>query len=358
MSLYEKRDLDRQTRFLSPFWIAPMPRTVKKNHRWAVVLAGGDGVRLRAFTRLVMGDDRPKQFCSFFGDRSLLTATRERINQRICANNSLFVLVRPHEMFYRPELKKVESNQMVEQPSNRGTLPAIVYGLLRTARLDPQGVVAFFPSDHHYSDESTFMDGIESAFECAEQNPHSIVLVAAPPKYPATDYGWIEVNAASPGRSTATLRGVKKFWEKPSLNVANALLNRGCVWNTFVMVGTAAAFEDAIRAAVPGILRAFDPLRNMVSVAEESCVAQEIYETLPSADFSQLVLSMVPERLGVFCLEDVGWSDLGNPERLVEVMAKTDETRDRLNDWRASERVSPARSETTECGPGILAASA
>src|SRR5262249_1961154 len=31
--------------------------------RWAGILAGGDGTRLRAFTRQLAGDDRPKQFC-------------------------------------------------------------------------------------------------------------------------------------------------------------------------------------------------------------------------------------------------------------------------------------------------------
>lgn len=34
------------------------------NHkRWAVILAGGEGVRLRSLTRLVSGDDTPKKFC-------------------------------------------------------------------------------------------------------------------------------------------------------------------------------------------------------------------------------------------------------------------------------------------------------
>ena len=30
-------------------------------HRWGIILAGGDGVRLRELTRLSSGDDRPKQ---------------------------------------------------------------------------------------------------------------------------------------------------------------------------------------------------------------------------------------------------------------------------------------------------------
>jgi hypothetical protein len=32
-------------------------------NRWAVILASGDGTRLRSFTRSITGDERPKQFC-------------------------------------------------------------------------------------------------------------------------------------------------------------------------------------------------------------------------------------------------------------------------------------------------------
>ena len=41
-------------------------------HRWGMVLAGGDGVRLRPLTRFICGDERPKQFCPLLGDSSLL----------------------------------------------------------------------------------------------------------------------------------------------------------------------------------------------------------------------------------------------------------------------------------------------
>jgi mannose-1-phosphate guanylyltransferase len=51
---------------------------------------------------------------------------------------------------------------MVVQPSNRGTLPAILWSLLRVIRLDERASVAFFPSDHYYSQEEKFMDGVES----------------------------------------------------------------------------------------------------------------------------------------------------------------------------------------------------
>jgi mannose-1-phosphate guanylyltransferase len=50
------------------------------NTRAAVILAGGDGSRLRPLSRLIAGDDRPKQFCPILGDETLLDRTRRRVS--------------------------------------------------------------------------------------------------------------------------------------------------------------------------------------------------------------------------------------------------------------------------------------
>jgi mannose-1-phosphate guanylyltransferase len=42
-----------------------------RTDRWALLLAGGDGTRLRALRRDLSGDDRPKQFCRVMGGETL-----------------------------------------------------------------------------------------------------------------------------------------------------------------------------------------------------------------------------------------------------------------------------------------------
>src|SRR5580692_6560936 len=114
---------------------------------WAVILAGGEGVRLKSLTRLVTGDDRPKQFCPLVGGRTLLAQTKERVARSIPAERTMFVVMNSHERFYSDELKSVSPLHLIAQPSNRGTLPAILCSLIRIHRQDKDAVVAFFPSD-------------------------------------------------------------------------------------------------------------------------------------------------------------------------------------------------------------------
>ena len=289
-----------------------MPGSRNEKHHWGVILAGGDGTRLKSLTHLVSNDDRPKQFCPLLDGKTLLAQTRLRIAGSVDPSRTLFVLNKIHEPFYKEKLAKVSPVQMVIQPSNRGTLPAILWSLLRIIRLDEDAVVAFFPSDHYYSHEETFMAGITSGFELAELHPRTSSFWE---RWPLAQ----KSNMAGSSRRQPCqplwqrTRPVKRFWEKPSSPVAQSLLDRGCLWNTFVMVGRASAFLKMIQQATPNIYRDFESIGTLPSPEMEAAQMQPLYDRLPVADFSRLVLSASTDRLCVASLGDIGWSDLGDP---------------------------------------------
>jgi hypothetical protein len=60
---------------------------------WAVILAGGDGTRLRPLTQRLTGDARPKQFCRLFDGQTLLDQTRRRGDLIIRPDRQLVVSV-------------------------------------------------------------------------------------------------------------------------------------------------------------------------------------------------------------------------------------------------------------------------
>lgn len=299
---------------------AQRQRTSSNKQRWGIILAGGDGVRLRSLTRSISGDDRPKQFSPLLGGQTLLARTRLRIAEDIDPDKTIFVLTQAHQLFFEKELVGVPSRQMVVQPSNRGTLPAILWGLLRVARLDRTAVVALFPSDHYYADEQKFMAGVTSAFNCAETDTAHVILLGAVAKHAETEYGWIEPDSIVSGDFDSLLMRVKQFWEKPSYQIAKHLLNRGCFWNTFVMVGSVRAFLDMIRHAHPELYSAFERPLSLPSLELEDAAMRCVYNPLPTADFSKEVLSVSTEALTVASLGDSGWSDLGDPRRLITTL--------------------------------------
>src|ERR1044071_308411 len=84
--------------------MVPKSNDSRSAHRWAVILAGGEGARLRSLTRAIVGDERPKQFCPILGDQTLLDQTRKRVALAVSQQQTLFVLTRTHEQFYRSHL--------------------------------------------------------------------------------------------------------------------------------------------------------------------------------------------------------------------------------------------------------------
>ena len=159
------------------------------SRHWAVILAGGDGVRLRSMTRTIAGDDRPKQFCALVSEEALLTETRRRAALAVPAHRTLVVVNRAHERFYTPLLADVRTRLVVAQPENRGTAPAILYALLvLAARQAASDTVALYPSDHFVSDDAAFTGQIEEAFAGAARRPDLVTLLGIAPdrRRPAT----------------------------------------------------------------------------------------------------------------------------------------------------------------------------
>ena len=102
--------------------------------RWAMILAGGDGMRLRSLTRRITGDERPKQFCPVIGGRTLLEQTWRRTGQVVPPERTLLVFTRRHERFYQPLVSELKARHVVAQPENRGTAAGILGAPFRTSQ--------------------------------------------------------------------------------------------------------------------------------------------------------------------------------------------------------------------------------
>lgn len=291
---------------------------------WAVVLAGGDGTRLRSLTHLISGEDRPKQYCALYGGKTLLAQTRARLTRAIHPERTTFAVVRAHEKFYRRELADVDPQRLVVQPANKGTTAAVIYSLLRITALAGDPVVAFFPTDHYYADEASFVNSVRRAVRAAQRHPDTLVVLGAEAEQAEVEYGWIEPGTRFESPVTNALLRVRSFWEKPCRRTAQALLARGCLWNMFVMIGRASMFFEMLdRTVAPGLLRSFIDSERSARAMPNLPAENELWEGLTAGDFSRQVLSASTGNLAVLRVVDVGWSDLGTPERVKATMQRS-----------------------------------
>jgi mannose-1-phosphate guanylyltransferase len=289
---------------------------IPSTRTWSLILAGGDGTRLRPLTTQIAGDARPKQFCRMFDGETLLDRTRRRADLVSRFDRQVIVVTRTHEPYYRRLSTDISPGRLVVQPENRGTAVGILYPLLRIGELAGDVPVAVFPSDHYVGDELAFASYVHTAIEVVEQKRELVVLLGIEADRPEAEYGWIEPDSVPLPIDGEPVFAIRRFWEKPSARVAELLLERGCLWNSFVMVGRLSAFLDLVDRAAPELLRSFARARSVLGTSAEPAAIERVYASLPNTGFSERVLVHASHGLATLRVKGVDWSDWGNPARV------------------------------------------
>jgi mannose-1-phosphate guanylyltransferase len=272
-------------------------------------------------SRTIMGYSVPKQFCRVFGEATLLQQTVRRVSLSVRLRQTLIVVTRPHEKFYAPTLNGISTRNLIVQPENRGTSSAILYALFRLAKEGRDVDVAIFPSDHYAENDRSFMAHVDLAFRAVSERPELIVLLGIKPGYAETGYGWIE--PAEPIGFSAPLFRVERFWEKPGPALARTLWSEGCLWNSFVLVGRLSTFLELMAKTLPQVCATFAAAWSNLGTTSEKEAVERLYWALPCSNFSQEVLVGNPTSLAVLRVENVYWSDLGEPRRVFDTLSQS-----------------------------------
>lgn len=283
------------------------------NETWAIVLAGGEGSRLRQLTTTPSGVSVPKQFCSLRGGPSLLRQAIERAAAIARRDRIVVVVSEAHRAFWRDELADLPPENVLVQPESRGTAPGILLPALRIRRDDPGARVLVLPSDHYVDDEAALRESFLAALRDLGEDPARIVLLGITPDASDSQYGWIVPGAPLGGDA----RAIELFVEKPPAKRASELRMRGALWSSFLFACRVSSLMEAFEISEPQLLRAFEAGSGIGDAELKS-----VYAMLPPTDFSRGVLERIPSRLGVVAVPPCGWSDLGTPERIARVLAQ------------------------------------
>ena len=299
------------------------PDLIDRGHVWAVVLAGGQGIRLRELTRHVYGDDRPKQYAVLTGSKSLLRQTLDRVSGLVPRQQIAVVTMAGHRSYVTAELKhETPTPHVLEQPRDRGTAAAVLLAAHWILARDPAAVMVILPSDHFVGEDEAFMGHVGDALGFLSRQGDRIVLLGAEPSEPETDYGWIELGEPLPGPGPSQLYRVRHFREKPTQAMAEELYRAGALWNTFVFAGRATTLVEAGSDCLPALHERLVRLSRFLGTEHERWAIRQAYELSPRANFSQAVLERCPRRLVVVRLSAVSWRDLGTPRRVVETLGE------------------------------------
>jgi len=286
----------------------------RARHDWTIVLAGGEGSRLRSLTTDDAGVSTPKQFCSFGGERSLLGLALERAERVVPRDRILVVVAEEHRTWWEEELAGIPPGNVVAQPGNRGTAAGLLVPLLVLLRRDPEARALVLPSDHYVAREWTLATALVQMLRYVGRTPDRIVLLGLAFEEQEPGLGWIVAGTGS----RVEPRPVIDFVEKPDSEELERLAGRGALVNSLILAAHVRFLLTLMSLALPGLVRPFEELLLEGSELTGATALEKVYGSLPTCDISQDFLECLaggPE-LYVLQVPSCGWSDLGTPERV------------------------------------------
>jgi mannose-1-phosphate guanylyltransferase len=291
---------------------------------WAVILAAGDGLRVRAMTCDRWGHEAPKQYCPIDNGQTLLQSALNRARRVSGLERIVPVVASQHRRWWELELGQVPRDNILVQPANRGTAAGLLLPILWLARRDPDATVVILPSDHHVDREEAIEGALSRAIAAVDQSSEKIILLGIRPHSADPEYGWV-----LPCDRCALLPcKVQCFFEKPDVETAARLLGDGALLNSFILVARAGSMLRLYEAHLPDLRASFEQALGAGRVTWDEAALAGLYESIPTLDFSRDVLERAHDRLWVCPVQACGWSDLGTPERLVDHLSRADGNRD------------------------------
>ncbi len=279
------------------------------NHRYGLILAGGRGTRFWPRSRR----SRAKQVLPFFGERTLIQQTVDRLRP-LLSPDRLWILTNDHlrDEILR-QLPEIPKRQILAEPAQRNTAPAIGLAAHILQSIDSQAVMGVFPSDHVIGRPRDYVRLLKSAFKMAEAG--KIAVLGIQPRWAETGYGYIEFPKNIQPNAAAD---VSRFREKPDAATAEQFLAAGnFYWNAGMFFWKTSVLLDALRRFLPktaALLSGLPAFRSRAFPAK----LKEIFPRCENISIDYAVLERASDVAGI-AAGDIGWNDVGSWNAVYEL---------------------------------------
>ncbi len=285
-----------------------------KSNYYGLILAGGRGTRFWPRSRRKSA----KQVLRFLGERSLIQQTVDRLRP-VLPPERIWVLTNDHlRAEIVRQLPEVPKAQILAEPAQRNTAPAIGLAAQILHGIDPESVMGVFPADHMISKPARYLRLVRPAFRSAAAG--KIVVLGIQPRWPETGYGYIEFPE---GVAAGTMEPapVRKFQEKPDRETAARYIDAGnFYWNAGMFFWKTEVLLGALREFLP---KTATLLASLPRFGQRGFQAK-LAATFPRCENISIDYAVLEKAQGVigYAAADFGWNDVGSWNAVYELLPR------------------------------------
>lgn len=281
---------------------------------YGLILAGGRGTRFWPQSR----KSRAKQVLNIAGERTMIQATVDRLAPLLPPERIWILtngLLRDEIIRQLPEVPK---QQILAEPEQRNTAPAIGLAAHILYSIDPDAVMGVFPSDHVIDRPKRYLKLVKAALKAAEKG--KIAVLGITPRWPETGYGYIELpKGTEPGTGVGV--AVKSFREKPDLKVAKKYVGKGnFFWNAGMFFWRAQTVLDNLRTHLP---KTATLLSSLPAFTDRTFPAKlkQVFPLCENISIDYAVLERAEGVVGFAC-DEIGWNDVGSWNAVYDLLPR------------------------------------
>jgi mannose-1-phosphate guanylyltransferase len=283
-------------------------------HRYGLILAGGRGTRFWPQSRR----SRAKQVLTIDGERSMIQTTVDRLAP-VLPPDRIWILTNEHlRKEIIAQLPEVPAKQIIAEPQQRNTAPAIGLAAHILHSIDPEAVMGVFPSDHIIAKPKRYLQMVKAAFGAAEKGKIAVLGIA--PRWPETGYGYVEFPKDAV-RGSLKPAEVASFREKPDLKTANAYVKKGnFYWNAGMFFWRADTVLSSLRSYLPKTFTLLSGLPPFQHKKFGACLS-EVFPLCENISIDFAVLERARNVVGIAC-DEIGWNDVGSWNAVYELLPR------------------------------------
>ena len=271
-----------------------------------LILSGGQGSRLWPLT----AQNIPKAFlCLDNSEVSLLRKTIKRAKLMTLPKRIFISAGKAHEQELILQADEIPYENLIFEPTARGTLPCIGFSALYMKRQNQSGTMMTMPGEQLIKDDIAFRDVMFQAVYFAEKF-NTVVALGIKPTFPATRFGYIKIGKQASSNDGFTIFESEGFTEKPDENKVLDFLSSGrYLWNSGIYTFPISWLSGMISKFAPDVHEKLIEIEESIGTINEDEVIERVYPEIRNISVDYAVMEKSENMLVI--PTDIYWNDMG-----------------------------------------------